>query len=137
MDGGAHDDTLTSPINRRAAPAPMPGVVVVFAARRPSSRTALARRGPVTLGRDPGCGVPIADPEMSRRHADVQHLGEQRWRITDHGTKNGTYVNGVAIRGGTVEHEGAPLVIRTGGSLGLLDDISRYATAQLTVGASV
>lgn len=123
-------ETLTSPIDRLAAPAAMPGVIVVFAARQPAHAVTLARgKGKLLLGRDPTCSLSIADPEMSRRHTEIESLGGNTWRITDLGTKNGTWVNGVLVRGGSVTHEGEPLVVRTGGSIVLLDDVARYSTA--------
>ncbi|MBI2395087.1 MAG: sigma 54-interacting transcriptional regulator [Deltaproteobacteria bacterium] len=137
MTADAHDTTLTSPLDRRAKASPMAGAVTLLAARKPVTQVTRATGRALSLGRDASCSVAIADPEMSRRHADVEHLGDQRWRITDHGTKNGTFVNGLLIRGGAVVHEGEPIVVRTGGSIVLLDDVSRFGVAQLAIGKYV
>jgi hypothetical protein len=51
---------------------------------------------PVTIGRMPDCTVPLADPNVSRRHAEIRRDGDNVYLI-DLGSTNGTRVNGVAI----------------------------------------
>jgi DNA-binding NtrC family response regulator len=48
------------------------------------------------IGKSPACEVRLSDPEVSRRHAAIEVVG-RRLRITDLGSTNGTYVDGVAI----------------------------------------
>lgn len=46
----------------------------------------------LTIGRDPAADVPLEDPQVSRRHADLlRHDGE--WVIVDDESTNGTYLN--------------------------------------------
>ena len=60
----------------------------------------------VLLGTGPACDLRLTDPMVSRRHAAFEPVG-RRYRITDMGSTNGTFVDGVAIveafvRGGEV-----------------------------------
>lgn len=51
------------------------------------------------LGRDPGgTGIKIADPRCSRRHA-VVYSKNGDWYLRDLDSKNGTWVNGVQVKG--------------------------------------
>src|SRR5258706_11164718 len=50
----------------------------------------------VLVGKSPACGLTISDPAISRRHAAFEPV-EERLRITDLGSTNGTFVNGVAV----------------------------------------
>ncbi len=53
--------------------------------------------GPVFVGRGPENEVRVLDTEVSRRHARLEwHDGQ--WQLTDEGSSNGTFVNGVAVR---------------------------------------
>lgn len=47
------------------------------------------------VGRETSCDVILADPSVSRRHAEVLH-NEAGWLIRDTGSTNGMIVNGVA-----------------------------------------
>ena len=44
------------------------------------------------VGRDPGCGLSIADSSVSRQHAIVERAGDT-YQVTDLGSTNGTCVN--------------------------------------------
>ena len=52
--------------------------------------------GPVTLGRSRDCDCILAEPSVSRRHAELRRHGE-RWLLRDLGSRNGTRVNGVRL----------------------------------------
>jgi DNA-binding winged helix-turn-helix (wHTH) protein len=79
---------------------------------RSGKRTAL-EPGETVVGRDPGAGVFIDDPSVSRRHARIV-VGEESATIEDLGSKNGTHLgdrkveapmpldDGARIRVGTV-----------------------------------
>jgi pSer/pThr/pTyr-binding forkhead associated (FHA) protein len=55
----------------------------------------------VTLGRDPGSDLPLADEAVSVRHALVSfHHGQ--WWIEDLGSRNGTKLNAERLEGPTV-----------------------------------
>jgi hypothetical protein len=50
----------------------------------------------VSIGRLPDCGVVVADPNVSRVHAEIRPSGTG-FVIEDKGSTNGTKVNGVAV----------------------------------------
>jgi hypothetical protein len=50
----------------------------------------------VTLGRSRDCDCVLAEPSVSRRHAELRRDGE-RWLLRDLGSRNGTRVNGVRL----------------------------------------
>ena len=54
------------------------------------------REPEIVLGRDPQAGIPIEDRTLSRKHCRV-YAGPDGWRVTDMGSRNGTYLNGTPI----------------------------------------
>ncbi len=54
----------------------------------------------LTIGRDPGCGVPVADNEVSRHHATIAP-SLQGYRLTDT-SANGVIINGAKVDGSVV-----------------------------------
>lgn len=59
----------------------------------------------VVIGRKQDCDFVVRDDSTSRVHADVM-LYAGRWYVTDHGSTNGTCVNGRRIWGTTVVRVG-------------------------------
>jgi hypothetical protein len=61
---------------------------------------------PVRIGRLPGCDIVLADPNVSRRHAEVRRTddGLGGYLVADLGSTNGTRVNGIAIQSQRLEH---------------------------------
>ena len=55
-----------------------------------------ATDGLVTLGRSRDSDCVLADPSVSRRHAELRREGG-RWLLRDLGSRNGTRVNGVRL----------------------------------------
>jgi hypothetical protein len=55
-----------------------------------------ATDGHVTLGRSRDCECVLAEPSVSRRHAELRRDGA-RWLLRDLGSRNGTRVNGVRL----------------------------------------
>ena len=49
--------------------------------------------GRATIGRSKDCDIQLADPNVSRRHAEVRQEGAAYW-VVDLGSTNGTEVNG-------------------------------------------
>jgi len=52
--------------------------------------------GPVLVGRDPGCAIVLADPTVSRRHAQLE-VDADACRIRDLGSRNGTHAHGRVV----------------------------------------
>ncbi len=59
-------------------------------------RVAIGHR-PIVLGRLPGCDVVLADPNVSRRHAEVRASEDGGYEVRDLGSTNGTRRNGITI----------------------------------------
>ena len=57
---------------------------------------------PVTIGRSSSCSIPIADGDISRRHAVIRPVGD-RFVVADLGSTNGTIVNGAPVAEHTLE----------------------------------
>jgi adenylate cyclase len=55
---------------------------------------------PLIVGRAPTCDLPVFDPTISRRHAEVVSQGNML-RLRDLGSSNGTFVNGGKIEQAT------------------------------------
>lgn len=53
-------------------------------------------RPELSIGRDPACDIFLNDITVSRRHATLASVGDEL-SITDNGSLNGTYVNGVTV----------------------------------------
>ncbi len=81
--------------------------------RQPARKALLvAVRGPLEIGRD--CdGLLLLDPEVSRRHVQVEVI-DGMLVVTDLGSTNGTTVNGIKIDGPTRITEND--VVRLGGT---------------------
>ncbi len=89
MDGGA---------GGVAAGTALPGLLMVHSLGQPAC-VPLSFVGPqLELGRGDGTSLLPTDPRMSRRHASVAFDGE-RFRVTDRGSQNGTYVDGLRVEG--------------------------------------
>src|SRR3954447_9990048 len=54
----------------------------------------------LVVGRAPKSDIPIIDPTISRRHAELES-SETGFTIRDLGSSNGTFVNGARIESGT------------------------------------
>ena len=50
----------------------------------------------ITIGRHPDSNLVLADPNVSRNHAEIRPQGE-RFAVVDLGSTNGTRVNGVRV----------------------------------------
>jgi hypothetical protein len=50
----------------------------------------------ITVGRHPECNLVLADPNVSRNHAEIRPKGD-RFEVVDLGSTNGTRINGVRI----------------------------------------
>jgi DNA-binding NtrC family response regulator len=66
------------------------------------------------VGKSPACDLRLSDPQVSRRHAALEIAG-RRLAITDLGSTNGTFVDGVAVgsaflRGGEIVRLGGTAI---------------------------
>jgi hypothetical protein len=66
----------------------------------PPGRPLLLRRRHVRVGRRPECDLTIPEPTVSRRHASL-HSRVGSWYLLDHGSTNGTFVNGRRLQAPT------------------------------------
>jgi hypothetical protein len=62
----------------------------------PTGERYVLREGTVSVGRLPECDITVVDPNVSRRHAEIQPRGDG-FVIVDLGSTNGTRVNGVRV----------------------------------------
>jgi pSer/pThr/pTyr-binding forkhead associated (FHA) protein len=51
---------------------------------------------PISIGRRPECNIVLADPNVSRNHAEIRPQGDG-FVLTDLGSTNGSKVNGVRV----------------------------------------
>jgi pSer/pThr/pTyr-binding forkhead associated (FHA) protein len=72
-------------------------------------------RAVLTVGRDPGNDIVIGHPEVSRQHTRIVRQGDQVV-VEDMGSTNGTFVNGVLLKG--------PHALTDGDVLGLGDAVT-------------
>jgi hypothetical protein len=61
---------------------------------------------PLRVGRLPACDIVLADPNVSRQHAEVRRTedGLGGHMVVDLGSTNGTKVNGIPVRSQRLEH---------------------------------
>jgi len=63
---------------------------------RPAATRWLDDPGPLTVGRAATADICLDHPSVSREHAEIRAIGDG-WQLSDHGSKNGTYVDGGRI----------------------------------------
>jgi FHA domain/Domain of unknown function (DUF1707) len=56
----------------------------------------------LVIGRNPDCDLVVADPTVSRRHAELRRVADH-WVLADLGSSNGTRVNGWRVVRATVD----------------------------------
>ncbi|HTO76862.1 MAG TPA: FHA domain-containing protein [Thermoanaerobaculia bacterium] len=78
---------------------------------RSGKRTAL-EAGETIIGRDPGAGVFIDDPSVSRRHARIV-VGDMSATIEDLGSKNGTHLGDRKVDATVALDDGARIRVGT------------------------
>jgi transcriptional regulator with GAF, ATPase, and Fis domain len=98
----------------------------------------------ILLGTSPACSIRLTDPTVSRRHAALEPTG-RRYRLTDLGSTNGTFVDGVAVveallRGGEVVRFGSSAMRAEADAEGEVPEVTPLPSAMRfgrVVGASV
>jgi hypothetical protein len=74
-----------------------PGGVAVGSLVLPDGRRIPLGEDPVSIGRLQECDIPVADPNVSRRHAEIRRVGND-FVAVDLGSTNGTRVNGLNVK---------------------------------------
>ena len=109
-------------------PTPVPGVVVVWSGATPTIQAFRIPATGLVLGRE--LLETTTDDRISRQHARVAWR-DNRFVVTDLGSRNGTYAGGHALvdREVTVT---APSVVRTGRTVSvLIEDVRKYEGAAI------
>lgn len=117
-------DSIQEPSGTSSGREAVPGLILIFCMGKPYCAALPLPKSGIELGRGELPAPLPADPKMSRRHASV-HFDGSRFRIVDHGSHNGTFVDGVRVSK-ELSSPSARLV-RTGDSLFVLStDILPY-----------
>jgi hypothetical protein len=67
---------------------------------------------PLTVGRLPDCGLVLADPNVSRYHAEFRAAaGDGEFEVSDMGSTNGTKVNGIPVVGAQILRDGDTVTV--------------------------
>ncbi len=125
-----NDETLTLvvPTPRAAA------AWIVIAPATPDERRIEIGEIPVCIGSDASAQVCVADPHVSRRHAEVFRAGETVV-VRDLQSRNGTYVDGIAVKEAILQ---GPATIRVGGTtIRFETELPRAATGPRRMGDAV
>ena len=67
--------------------------------------------GPVVVGRDPSCNIPLQDLGVSRRHAMISPGSNGEYVLTDLESTNGTRVNGMPVVKKCVLRDGEKIIV--------------------------
>lgn len=76
----------------------MPALLTAYLPDQPALAHMLADGSGLRIGRGEDCDLRIDHPSISRCHAELQPDGAQAWLLRDLGSKNGSHVDGVAVR---------------------------------------
>jgi diguanylate cyclase (GGDEF)-like protein len=86
------DSDQTLRVSPARPPASPPCLVYIYPSGPGLGRRYLVGGKPLLLGRDEDCDVPLHDPSVSRRHAQVEASGDGCYAV-DLNSTNGTFVN--------------------------------------------
>jgi diguanylate cyclase (GGDEF)-like protein len=105
-------DTVIAPAQAVSRPEPTSTAYLVQIS---PAGPALGRRhpigaGPVVIGRETTCSLPVPDGGVSRTHARIDVMSDGRYQIADLNSRNGTYLNGSKV-GTTVLADGDTLQV--------------------------
>ncbi len=109
----------------------VPGVLLVFSAGEPLHGVLHLERGGLDIGRGSLAKVELRDACMSRHHASIRRSGDT-WTVIDHGSRNGTHVDGERIKQQVTAKDFS--VVRVGETLFLLcPDLTPFVGRQVEV----
>jgi DNA-binding NtrC family response regulator len=83
-------------------------------------------RGPLTFGRSDQCSVRLEGQQVSRHHATAALRGS-RWFLSDEGSKNGSFVDGVRVQDGLLSLQN---VVRIGEWVGVVIALDAESAGQ-------
>ncbi len=69
----------------------------------------IIERTPLVIGREADCDIVINEPKISRQHVRLTQTDEGRYMVRDLESLNGTWVNGVPLKGARVLEDGDEL----------------------------
>ncbi len=69
----------------------------------------IIERTPLVIGREADCDIVINEPKISRQHVRLTETDEGRYMVQDLESLNGTWVNGVPLKGTRVLEDGDEL----------------------------
>jgi hypothetical protein len=97
VTGEAESDPIEATAKLPVSPSPVS--VVIF--QTPDGATVSHSKSVVTIGRSAENDVVVADPQVSRRHAELR-AGPQGFELRDLDSTNGTWVNGRRVQQATI-----------------------------------
>src|SRR5258708_38911563 len=102
-EGPAHEGNLTTALHSKFDPSPPPeGSFTATVIEGPAGTVGrsvtidASKTARVVIGHGAGCDLIVEDRAISNRHVALEMMG-RRLRINDLGSKNGTFVDGVAV----------------------------------------
>jgi hypothetical protein len=69
----------------------------------------LIERTPLIIGREADCDIVLNEPKISRQHVRLTQLPDGRFQVEDLESLNGTWVNGVPLKGARLLEDGDEL----------------------------
>lgn len=79
----------------------VPGISIMVTPNSGQGTLRYFHQAEITVGRDPGCDIPLPDDTISARHAHLTYHHNQWW-LEDLDSTNGTRLNGTRITTPTV-----------------------------------
>ncbi|HYI01353.1 sigma 54-interacting transcriptional regulator [Hyalangium sp.] len=130
-----HESTIDDAVLRAKTDAPpLPGGILIFANGEPALFAVALRDGKLVFGRSLAESVLGRDLRLSREHAEITLDNSGAWTVTDLASRNGTFVDGEAVRGQVRRADARWL--RAGNSLLVLSkDIRPYLAQVVEVSA--
>lgn len=114
------------------------GALLVFSGTNPQLRTVVVpTNAPTVFGRDDAGGSALPDPRVSAPHCELSFDGQQ-FSVTDLGSRNGTWVDGVKLEPGKPQLASSGSVLRLAQTLFLLcDNVRPFQAGTVATGERV